>query len=127
MKRNKQKPEAHASGFATLVIDSPQRFTHRRAGVCFRHGIEVANRRISPAPFRCAQAWRWDKAFAPPPAPKRESGPASGYPDSEPLRFRYLLVSSVSYALPPFRGSTQNITEEVGSPERIETMPPHLR
>ena len=25
-----------------LMPFSPQRFTHRRAGVCFRHGIEVA-------------------------------------------------------------------------------------
>ena len=36
------KPEAFASGFAIAVIVSPQRFTHRGAGVCFRHGIEVA-------------------------------------------------------------------------------------
>lgn len=36
------KPEAHASGFAIAVIVSPQRFTHRRAGVRFGDGIEVA-------------------------------------------------------------------------------------
>ena len=49
----------------------------------------------------------------------KESGSASGNPDSEPLRFQYLLVSSVSNALPPFRGSTNNITETDGSPENI--------
>ena len=36
------KPEARASGFAIAVTISPQRLTHRGAGVCFRHGIEVA-------------------------------------------------------------------------------------
>ena len=36
------KPEALASGFAITVSVLPQRLTHRRAGVCFRHGIEVA-------------------------------------------------------------------------------------
>ena len=36
------KPEARASGFAIAVSISPQRFTHCRTGVCFRHGIEVA-------------------------------------------------------------------------------------
>ena len=36
------KPEAHASGFAIAISVSPQCFTHRRAGVRFRYGIEVA-------------------------------------------------------------------------------------
>ena len=36
------KPEASASGFAIAVSISPQRFTHRGAGVRFRYGIEVA-------------------------------------------------------------------------------------
>ena len=44
---------------------------------------------------------------------------APGKPDSEPLRFRYLLVLSVSYALPPFSGGTHNITERDGNPEII--------
>ena len=36
------KPEARASGFAVLIIDLPQRFTHRCTRVCFRHSIKVA-------------------------------------------------------------------------------------
>ena len=36
---NKSRADRTVSPF---LIPSPQRFTHRGAGVCFRHGIEVA-------------------------------------------------------------------------------------
>ena len=36
------KPVALASGFTVTLSSSPQRLTHRRACVCFCHGIEVA-------------------------------------------------------------------------------------
>ena len=35
-------PKEYTLGFAFLAFVSPQRFTHRGAGVCFRYGIEVA-------------------------------------------------------------------------------------
>ena len=42
MKRNKQKPEAYALGFAFEIMLLSKCLTHRRAGVCFRDGIEAA-------------------------------------------------------------------------------------
>ena len=42
MNVNNIKARACASGFAIAISVSPQRFTHRRAGICFCHGIEVA-------------------------------------------------------------------------------------